>query len=346
MITYLATAALLSLPAWLQLPLEQPNLHDAPYLEQREFSSPITGERFVADVLKQAVPAASYDYDRCPHPALNTLAYTLVIDPATGYVADPASFEQPVEWDSDDMSSILGEPRFERNYPEGLPWANAYPWEKFENAAKLAEAAKRSSMDVANFWLLAAWSVRLDVISGHNEFDTEVASIFSRLPRRGPDPKQLNTLYELQLAAYWEELRTGGQLPDLSDADFSLALAWLYRSRGELLAAQSWLNRATLGEGELAADGTLYQYLMTSIELERYYLGITRDWLLRAYNAAELPAAQEAGSEYMLGEIYRRMGDFAAAKHWYGQASANNLGALSSDMISHQLALVESGRGY
>lgn len=319
---------------------------DAPYVTQRVFTSPVTGERFVADVLKQAVPVSSYDYDRCPHPAIDTLAYTLVIDPASGYVADPASFELPTQWDSDDLREILGEPRFERNYPEGLPWAGAYPWEKFENAAKLAQSADLPASEVANFWLLAGWSVRLDVISGRNEFDAAVQEVFGKLPRRGPDLQQINTLYEIQLAAYWEELRANGQLPDIADSDLALALGWLYRSRGELLAAENWLRRATLSSGELSADGSLYQYLMTSIELERSYLLSAREWLLRAYNGGELSAAQEAGAVYMLGEIFRRLGDFAAAKHWYLQAKASNRGALSTEMIAHQLALVDGGRGY
>ena len=40
------------------------------------------------------------------------------------------------------MAEILGQPRFKRLAPEGLPWAGAYAWEKLENAARLAQAVQ------------------------------------------------------------------------------------------------------------------------------------------------------------------------------------------------------------
>jgi tetratricopeptide (TPR) repeat protein len=343
-----ALTALAAILAVLQLSLPQGEeiVPSREYVIQREFVSPITGQTFVADVLRHAVKVNSYDYDRCPHPAINTLNYTLVIDPVTGYVGEPDSFEQPSQWNEEELLTILGEPRFTRDCPPGMPWAGAFAWEKFENAAKLAQAAQLPAVDIANFWLLAAWSVRLDVISGTNTFDDQVAEIFTKLPLCGPDPKQLTTLYELQLAEYWEGLHENGQLPDISDSNFSLALAWLYRSRGELLAARIWLDRFALSDPQSVTESGLYAYLDSSIELERSYLDETRGRLLESLNSGLLPPSQNAGAAFLLGEVYRRLGDFEAAAHWYTAAQEGQLGVLNAELISHQLALVDGGRGY
>jgi len=332
--------------AALQLPLDPTHVPDQQYIEQRKFTSPITGESFHAPVLKSEVQAASFDYDRCPHPPFNVFAYTLVIDPATGYVAYPELFENQCPWNAESLAEILGAPKFKRNVPESLPWTNAYPWEKFENAARLAQAAEYPSLEIANWWILAAWSVRLDVISGYNEFDAEVAAVFERLPQRGPDPTDLLTLYELALAEQWEQLRAMGQLTDVNDAEFALALAWLYRSRGELVPALDWLGRAALHDEQLPEESLLYRYLQSSIELERDYLKTTRQWLLKGWNGAEVPPVQQGGTAYLLGEINRRLGDNVAAIYWYSEAETYNRGALSPDLIKHQRALAESRRAF
>jgi len=317
-----------------QLPTPTTESVDERYLEQREFTSPVSGETFLAWVLREDPRVTDWDYDGCPHPPVNTLAYALVIDPRTGYVAVPERFEQPTDWDADDLAQILGEPRFKRLAPEGLPWAGAYGWEKLENAALLAQAEEQPDLVIGNLWLLAGWSVRLDVISGHNEFDQRVRELFAGLPRRGPDAGDLLAPFQLQLAEQWEELRATGQLVDVSQSSFCLALAWLYRSRGELLAAETWLREAALNNPQLPENDLLYQYLMSSIQLERYYLGSARRWLLAAWDAAAYPQTEEAGAAFLLAELNRRLGDRPAAVYWYDEASAKNMGLLNSDLIS------------
>lgn len=317
-----------------QLPGQAETNLDERFVAQREFTSPITGEEFLAYVLSEEPRVTDWDYDGCPHPPLNTLAYMLVIDPVTGYVAVPERFEQPVDWDQDDLAQLLGEPRFKRLAPAGLPWAGAYGWEKLENAALLAQAEEQPAFVIGDLWLLAAWSVRLDVINGQNEFDDQVLALFTQLPRRGPDPGDLLTPYQLQLAAQWQELRATGQLADISQRSFCLALAWLYRGRGELQDAENWLREAALNDLELPQTNQLYQYLLTSIDLERYYLRNARRWLLQAWDDAEFLPAQEAGIALVLGELNRRLGDLPAAVYWYDQASAKDMGLLNPDLVS------------
>ncbi len=319
---------------------------DTSYTEEREFTSPITGDRFIAPVLKQVVRVTSYDYDQCPHPPVNTLAYVLVIDPATGYVAYPDKFNLPSPWDAEDLKQILGEPKFNRSSPPDLPWAGAYAWEKMENAAHLAEAAELRSLDVANWYMQAAWAVRLDVVSGKNVFDTDVYNLFAKMPRRQPDTSDLLGIYELQLAGYWQELRSAGQLTDLTDSEFNLALAWLYRSRGELVAAEQWLRRAALADASINTPGSLYNYLWSSIDLERSYLRLAGENLRRSWEKSETTPSNEGFIAFQLGEIERRLGDFSSAIYWYDQAQAKNRGSINSDMVSRQRELVASGQGF
>ena len=327
-------------------PLNPGQAADAGYTAEREFTSPITGKSFIAPVLTQAVRVTSYDYDQCPHPPLNTLAYVLVIDPETGYVAYPEKFALPSPWDADDLKLILGEPKFNRSAPPELPWAGAYAWEKMENAARLAEATEARELDVANWYMQAAWAVRLDVVSGNNVFDTDVYELFAKMPKRAPDASDLLQIYELQLAGYWQELRSAGQLSELTDSEFDLALAWLYRSRGELVPAEQWLRRAALANADINTPGSLYNYLWSSIDLERSYLRLAGERLRQAWEQGETSPANEGLIAFQLGEIERRLGDFASAVYWYDQAQAKNRGSVNSDMVSRQRELATSGQGY
>lgn len=329
----------------LQLPGDLAGSPDDAYLVQREFKSPVTGEHFVAKVLKQGIRVGSYDYDRCPHPAVNTLAYTIVIDPVSGYVAYPEEFERSVPWTREDLARILGEPKFKRDTPEGMPWFGAYPWERFENGALLAQAAGRSSGEVADYWLLAAWSVRLDVVSGHNEFDAEVVRVFQPLPRRSPDPGDLVTLYELQLARAWQGARDKGELSAAPAADFNLALAWLYRSRGELTGARSYLD-AALAADAATAERLLYRYLNSSLKLEQNYLRTARTWYRKAWDDGEISGQAQAWAAYLLGETCRRLGELDEAQSWYQQALSVNKGTLNTDLVTHQQQLLANGLGY
>ena len=341
-----STAALAAvLGAFWQLPGEIPPA-DSQYIEARGFVSPITHEEFTANVLKREVQATSFDYDRCPHPPINTLAYLMVTDPASGYTAYADQFSRPCGWSAEDLERILGKPGFTRHAPEGLPWSGAYPWEQFENAARLSEAAGEPSSWVANYWLMAAWSVRLDVVSGHNEFDGEVAELLSDLPRKNPDAADLFTPYEVQLAQYWEELRDGGGAPDVTPAKLELALAWLYRSRGELFAARHNLAAAVRAAPALAKDDLLYRYLMSSVDLEANYLRTAAGWYQKGWDKAEFTEADEGRAAFLLGEITRRCGRLSEAAEWYDRALAMNHGALSANLIQRQKELVSTGRGY
>lgn len=319
---------------------------DNPCIETREFTSPITGEKFIANVLKQEVQAQSFDYDRCPHPPINTLAYLMVTDPASGYTAYVEEFSRPCAWSAEDLKRILGKPGFSRHAPEGLPWSGAYPWEQYENAARLSEAAGEPASWVANYWLLAAWSVRLDVISGHNEFDGEVAGLLSALPCKNPDAADLFTPYEVQLAHYWEKLGEEGGLPDVAPARLDLALAWLYRSRGELFAARHNLAAAVRGEPALPKEDLLYRYLVSSVDLESNYLRTAASWYQKGWEKAEFMEADEGRAAFLLGEIMRRCGRLSEAVEWYDRALALNRGALSTNLIERQRELASTGRGY
>ena len=309
----------------------------ADYTAQREFVSPISGLHFVADVLVRQPRVQSWDHDRCPHSAVNTFAYQLVIDPATGYVESPDRFALPAPWGADEVREIVGEPRFSRNTPEGLPWAGAYAWEKFENAARLAEAAGRPKTELGNYWLLAGWSVRLDFALGPGEFRAQVEEILSHMPRVTPEPGGLNTIYELELADYWAELDAAGELTGQPRSAAALAIAWLYRSRGELADAEHWLAVAAEEDPLLAgAPGGVYAHLRSSIKLEGDYLRSARRLLSEAWTGGAVAVANEGGAAFLIAEIDRRLGEYAEAVRWYDLALANHRGAIARDLIERQ----------
>src|SRR5688500_392981 len=108
--------------AYAQLPLTV-SPADQAYTKQQEFVSPLTGETFTAMVLGRRVGYGIRDFDGCPHPPINALAYALVIDPKTGYVAYPEEFARQTRWTAAELAEALGKPRFARAAPDDAPWA-------------------------------------------------------------------------------------------------------------------------------------------------------------------------------------------------------------------------------
>lgn len=307
------------------------------YTAQREFISPVNGVHFVDEVLVRQPRVLSYDYDRCPHSAVNTFAYQLVIDPVSGYVEAPDRFSLPAQWSEERVRAIVGEPRFTRSTPGGWPWAGAYPWEKFENAARLASDAGRPKVELANYWLLAGWSVRLDFALGPGEFRDQVEEILGHMPPTTPEPVGLNTIYEIQLAEYWAALDAAGELAGQPRRDCALAIAWLYRSRGELADAEHWLDEAAAEDPlTTAAPGGVFAHLRSSVRLEADYLRSARRLLSEAWTEGSVPVANEGGAAFLLGEINRRLGQYGDAADWYDLALANYRGAIPQDLIERQ----------
>jgi tetratricopeptide (TPR) repeat protein len=368
--------------AQLDLPLSI-NPGEQGYTTEREFRSPVTGETFMASVLSRGVGYGVRDYDGCPHPPINALAYSLVICPQTGYVAYPEDFQRATIWQAEELAALLGKPRFNRDAPESLPWAGAFGWEKFENAAKLAEASRARAAGVANWWLQAAWCVRLDLLPAQEDFRGELMRAVDELPEARRDPADVLTPYTLQLANAWarhargetpqgqanvaaatapEEspsIRVEGEPPPMVEDGFiadgtggatvtaaqALVIAWAYRSRGELVAAREWLARAAQLDATVRS-GTLFSYLDNGITLEREYLSKAQRWLRQAYDNGEIRENQRGAAAFNLGEIARRLGDREAALQWYGEAAGKSLGTVSPKLVQRQRALVESKSPY
>lgn len=314
------------------------------YVEFREFSTPFSGERFSVPVLTRRAPAASFDYDFCPHPAFNALAYTLVTDPASGWTDYPESFNQPCPLGQAELAAALGEPKFNRNPPADLPWLDPYPWEQFENAARQAKTLKLGGLAVGNWYLQAAYAVRLDVIGGGNEFDEEVARLIGS-DRNPALARDSFVLPEIRLAELREQQRDSGVLADISGGDFALGQAWLYRSRGELQAADRWLDEAAADDPELPQGGGLYSFLRSSIELERSYLLEAQRELAEAMSSSTVPQRRQAVTAVVLGEIARRLGELSGAQQWYATARQRQFGEISLDRLAKLEQLV-LGRGY
>lgn len=345
----LATACCLALglPYVAEAQLREADLpeRDLPYVVQQGFTSPLSGETFYAFVLRAPLPAYTSDFDGCPHPVINTLAYTLVIDPASGWVDTPQGFANARADRVADLTASLPAPRFSRSAPAGLPWAGAYPWEKFENAALLSEAAGLGDWATGNWWLSAAWSVRLDVVSGNNPFDAEVEALFTRLPAARSEPMDLLTPRELVLARQIEDLGSKGRLISVEPAEAALARAWLYRSRGELAALRACLGQAATLDESMARDSELYSFLESSAGLEEQYLQYARPCFERSFNAREGGPMQSGQAAFCAGEIRRRTGDLSGALEWFGYAKQYGAGAVNVQILERQIAL-SKGRGY
>jgi hypothetical protein len=124
-----------------------------------------------------------------------------------------------------------------------------------------------------------------------------------------------------------------------------LAIAWAYRSRGELELARRWLAKAKASTPGISAT-PLYTYLYNSIQLERDYLQKAQTWLRQAYDNGELRQSQRGAAAFNLGEIERRLGHSGSALQWYGEAEGRNLGSVSARLVERQRRLVETDSPY
>jgi len=363
--------------AQLELPFSTSPIEQK-YVRDQEFTSPLTGKKFTAQVLSRPVGFGVRDFDGCPHPPLNALAYALVIDPATGYVAYPEEFSKRVKWTTTELATIVGKPRFPHGGTADAPWDGAFGWEKFENAAKLAQSAKSPAPVIANWWLQAAWSVRLDLIPAQADFADDLDRAAHGLPPLRRDPADLDTPYLLQLANSWarhlngEDQGTGttpptahGKQPppvsvgdksekrsagppsirsdqsfiaDTDTGDGAIAVAWAYRACGELVAARQWLGRAKADPG--MASAPIYKYLDSSITLERDYLTHAQHWLRQAYEGGDIRESQRGAAAFDLGEIARRLGQDSEAAQWYAEADGKPLGSVSPRVLERQKRIV------
>jgi hypothetical protein len=361
---------LLQVPEMTPGALELPPQTDAaaqPYLRSMEFKSLDSGETFTDFVLSGSPPISSTDYDGCPHSSFNLLHYTVVIDPETGYVDYPETFGRGVTWTPAEIRSIVGEPRFPRQPLDGMPWADAYAWEKYENAARLSERGGASSLTTGFWWLQAAWAVRLDTLSSQTLM--ELTSITSGLPPLQPNPGDVNTPYQIQLARYWESAEAAGSL-GATPSETAAVIAWLYRSRGEIAATRHFLAKVGASEESAAAlqlpaspeEGVgfiadteippseqlqeIAGYLGNSAELEAEYLQLALDWMLKGWQAGEAKGSREAGTAFLIGELHRRLGDPVAAVVWYDEAAANGRTFMNPALLKGLRELAASGRGF
>jgi tetratricopeptide (TPR) repeat protein len=254
----------------------------------------------------------------------------------------PATFSQPVPYTTEELAGIVGQPRFNRNAPDGQPWSGAYGWEKFENAAALAQHVRAPDWQVGQWWLQAAWAVRLDLIPGEADFAVELAGAVRGLPTTRGSAADLHTPRAVQIARDWGEMIEAGEVENTSAA---LAVAWLYRSRGELQAANDWLRKAVAKDPALA-DSALLQYLANSIGLEHEYLGRAREALIKSYDSRELRDNQRGAAAFLLGELSRRLGDVGGAKFWYDEAQGKALGLVRPDLLKQQRDIVTLGKLY
>ncbi|MCC7477998.1 DUF2225 domain-containing protein [bacterium] len=322
-------------------PLKELVQPTSPYISVEGFVSPITGESFNAQILARNPPVSSFDYDGCPHPVINSLAYTLVIDPQTGYVAYPSVFNRPVKLKREQLLGILGQPKFGHEGDAG-PWDGAYAWEKFENAARLAKAGRSGNLAEGYWWQQAAWSVRLDVIGGGNSFDSEVDKLFTGLPAEALSLSPALSLeqsvpYELRLAEQLQSMRSIGDMVNVAPDDYALALAWLYRSRGELEATRYWLGQAR--EAGSAGEGTLYSFLNSSTNLESEYLQQALSAFMRGWEAGELQPNERAAAAFAIAEMHRRLGQRRSAALWFAEAFNRNRGEISRPLLERLYGL-------
>lgn len=295
----------------------------APADERRraEVVCPVDGLRFAAVEVVSTNQWGGRDADGCPHAYKTTpLEFLAWVCPSCGFAGLKKDFE----------AKLPEEER--RRLREGLkpavPLRRGMRQEeipghaKFDLLAQVAHLRGAPPSEVGRAYLYASWSVRQQGAPALEDFE-EWHALRERygLTRTPLELGRRNRAHlELEAAARLEADLKTGKPPGGPRALALYLAAWLYRRHGENADAERVLAALAPHEAENSVAAQAAAKMRASIPLERAYQAQAAEAYAAAFESGALDARSAADTAYLLGELFRRRGDAAAAAAWYDRA--------------------------
>ncbi len=192
---------------------------------------------------------------------------------------------------------------------------------KYDLAAQVLERLGRPAADVAKKRLHASWAARQAGTAWLEHLDewTELREALGLEKSPMELGKKNRTDLDLEVAA-----RVGKDVAgkDVKTTDVLLrkyACAWLTRRHGENVEALAWIAELEKAKGFNSVVDEATAKMKESIAAERIHQAKAAEGYAAALEAGSVPAERRGETQYLLGELKRRLGDKAAAASWFAK---------------------------
>ncbi|HXX93709.1 MAG TPA: DUF2225 domain-containing protein [Planctomycetota bacterium] len=283
---------------------------------------PVDQTKFKAFEVVATNPWGGRDYDNCPHALKTTpLEYWVWVCPGCHFAGKKKDYGEKLT--DPERSALQSELRPALPIPKGARQTDIPGHVKFDLLAQVARIRKLPPEHSGVAWLGASWSCRQQGAVDFPDFDEwdQFKTAFG-LARTPLDlGKKNRTDYELEVARKVEHEVEAKKYERGPQRILSRYLAaFLYRKHGEAAEAQKWLSELDRLKGENSIVDEAALRMRASIEMERGYQKKAIDAYVAAIDQKTLDRRSQGSVAYLLGELFRRLGERDSARSWYQTA--------------------------
>ena len=301
---------------------------------------PVDGTKFTAFEVKSN-RFGGQDTDFCVH-ALKTTPMELWIwvCPTCRFAGQPADFKLVLS--SDEKTALLADLKPAIEVRKGAKQTDVPGHVKYDLVAQVARIRKAPPERLGLAWLHASWCARQqgavnfedfvewDKIRETYELDKEPIKLGLKKNRTEFDLEAVKKIEKDIEAKKYEKS------PNRILSRYLAAYTW--RKHGENVEALRWLSEVDAMKGENSIVDDAAARMRASIELERSYQKKAIDAYVEAIDSKKHSKRLSAETAYVIGELFRRLGQADSAASWYQTAidtsEADDLKKLAGDQKS------------
>jgi len=304
---------------------------------------PVEGTRFKAYEVVTTNPWGGRDYDNCPHALKTTpLEYWVWVCPTCHFAGRKKDFDAKLTDEEKRALSAHLKPALA--IPKGTKQTDIPGHVKFDLLAQTAQLRKAPPEQAAVAWLGASWSARQQGAIDFADFDEwdQLKGVYglNKTPME-IDLKKNRTDYDLDAARKVEkDLEAKKYERGVNRVLARYLVTFLHRKHGENVDALRWLAEVEKVKGENSIVDDAAVKMRASIDLERVYQRKAIDAYVAAIESKTLEK-RTPGVAYMIGELFRRLGERDSALSWYQTALEKAEGDDFKKRISDQKAKAE-----
>lgn len=301
------------------------------YDERKEVAvvCPVDGTKFTAYRVVRSNRLGGQDFDWCYHALKTTpLEHWIWVCPSCAFAGQEKDFEAKLG--EEEKKALVAGLKPAAAIRKGAPQTEIPGHVKFDLLAQVSRLRKAPPEQVGLALLHASWSCRQQGAISFSEFDEWDALLKSY----GLDKNAFElgidkatklavnrTVYELDIVKRVEKDIEGKKYERGANRTLARYLAaYLHRRHGENVDALRCLGEVDRVKGENSVVDDAAARMRASIDLERVYQKKAIDAYVEAIDGKKLSRRLAAETAYLLGELFRRLGERDSARSWYQTA--------------------------
>jgi tetratricopeptide (TPR) repeat protein len=280
---------------------------------------PIDGTKFRAVEIVSSNSWGGVDADNCPHAIKTTpLEFRVWTCPTCYYSGLKGAFDPKF---AEFKSTLAGKLKPLVDIKKNAKQADIPGHVKFDLMAQAAILRGAPPEEVGNAYLWASWVERQKgsvYLEDFEEWETVRTSY--GLNKSPIDLGKNKNRTEHELGQLERMAKDAAKLKGNTALLTKYTGMYVSRLHGENVEALKWLEeiRKQKGQNSVVEDGA--EAMAKSIDVERGYQKKAAEQYAKALEAGKLEAKAQSQIKYLLGELYRRMGDTKAANEWFDKA--------------------------